>query len=79
MPYSIKLAGQAMSVVAHAMHRALASFNEDAARMAYLNGATDRIDLELRMRELDTARDPLAGYPTNFSFIEQAAPRSSLR
>lgn len=67
MPYSIKLAGRTISRVVHAIHRTVASFNDDAARMAYLNGATDRTDLELRMRELDTARDPLPGYPGNFS------------
>lgn len=66
MAYSIKLAGQAMAIVSHAVHRAFAGLNEDATRLAYLNGATDRIDLELRMREVDKWSDRLSGYPTNF-------------
>ena len=67
MPSSIKLTGRAISRMVDAFHRTVASFNDDAARMAYLNGATDRSDLEFRMRELDAARDPLTGYPGNFS------------
>ncbi len=67
MPYSIRLAGRTLSRVVHAIHRTVASFDDDAARIAYLNGATDRTDLEFRMRELDAARDPLSGYPGNFS------------
>jgi hypothetical protein len=68
MAYSLKAAAHTIATIAQATHRAFARFDEDTAHTAYLDGATDRIDLELRMRELDRpTRRTLAGYPNNFS------------
>jgi hypothetical protein len=50
-----------------ATQRVLGAINDDASHLAYLNEATDRVDLEMRIRELDRPRQALAGYPTNFS------------
>jgi len=50
-----------------ATQRVLGAINDDASHLAYLNEATDRVDLEMRIRELDRPRHALAGYPTNFS------------
>jgi hypothetical protein len=49
------------------MQRVLAFMSENTTQLAYLNDATGRADLEMRIRELDRPRRLLQGYPTNFS------------
>ena len=64
---TFRIAGQVLATLADAARKALALFDGDASARAYLDGATDRIDLELRMRELDRPRRSAGVYPTNFS------------
>jgi hypothetical protein len=42
------------------LRRSLGFLTEEESRLAFLNQATDRVDLERRMRELDSPRGPLA-------------------
>ena len=45
------------------IRRQLRILTEQEARLAYLNEATDRVDLEKRMRELDLPGRVLSSYP----------------
>jgi hypothetical protein len=67
MANSLNAASQAVAAIMRATQRVLGAINDDASHLAYLNEATDRVDLEMRIRELDRPRRALAGYPTNFS------------
>src|SRR5271165_925205 len=64
---TFRTVGEVLTTVADAARKALALFDGDSSARAYLDGATDRIDLELRMRELDRPRRSAGVYPTNFS------------
>jgi len=63
----LRSAGHAIAAGVQAALRAFDADGDDTASRAYLNGATDRIDLELRMRELDGPRRNRMTYPTNFA------------
>ena len=67
MANSLNAASQAVAAIMRATQRVLGAIHDDASRLAYLNEATDRVDLEMRIRELGRPRQALAGYPTNFS------------
>jgi hypothetical protein len=67
MANSLNAASQAVAAIMRATQRVLGAINDDASHLAYLNEAADRVDLEMRIRELDRPRQALAGYPTNFS------------
>jgi hypothetical protein len=67
MIYALRIAGQTLATVTRVAQETFAFFDGDATARAYLNGATDRIDLELRMRELDRPRRTADSYQTNFS------------
>ena len=62
----LRSAGHAVATLARAAQRSLASGQDDRQALAYVSGATDRIDLELRTRELSGGRRHLDAYPTNF-------------
>jgi hypothetical protein len=67
MGYSLDAARHAVTAIMRATKRVIGSISDDACRLAYLSEATDRVDLEMRIREFDRPRRALAGYPTNFS------------
>ncbi len=61
----LKAAVLTATAMAKKSHRALAGAYVQPDGMAYLNEATDRIDLELRIRELEKPRQGF--YQTDFS------------
>jgi hypothetical protein len=67
MTYSLNTTGHTVTAMTRAMQRVLAFMSENTTQLAYLNDATGRADLEMRIRELDRPRRLLQGYPTNFS------------
>ena len=62
MAHALKAAGHFISHMAAAAYHAVASVTDDRVREAYLDQATDIIDLEMRMRELDKPNPPFAPY-----------------
>ena len=66
MAHPIKVLGQQLTSIARAAQRRLSAFNRDADRIAYIDDATDRIDLELRIRKLDQPRRTMPFHPGTF-------------
>jgi hypothetical protein len=67
MVLSLKAVSRALARTTQRALIPLARLTE-SPETAYLNGAVDRVDLELRMREVDARRFRQDFYPTNFSW-----------
>lgn len=68
MAYSREAAGGLVVGVVQAVQRAFTPGGAARLHPAYLDRAADRIDLEMRIRELDRAQSRLARYSvTNFA------------
>jgi len=60
-PFTIT--GIEISEAVRKIRRHLGILTEDEARLAYIDEATDRIDLELRMRDLDRSHRSFSSFP----------------
>jgi hypothetical protein len=62
-----KVARTGIAATLKAVRHKLGILTEDEARLAYVNEARDRVDLELRMRELDRPHRSFS-YPMSRNF-----------